>query len=97
MSRRRVEPAGRAVRWLLSGAALALAPKCLLCAAAYLGFGAALGLTGPELCGAAPAAPTGWLLPALAWGGLVMGIFAWRIRPRRPGAVSAPARHLTKA
>ena len=42
----------RGWRWLVSGAALALAPKCLLCLAAYAGIGAALGLGGPEICGA---------------------------------------------
>ena len=45
---------------LLPAAALAFAPKCALCVLGYAGLGAALGLTGPELCGA----PAG---PALTW------------------------------
>ncbi len=48
----RPESSRRAVRWLLPAAALALAPKCLLCVLAYTGLAAALGLAGPELCGA---------------------------------------------
>jgi len=50
-------PRRRGWRWLVAGAALAVMPKCLLCAAAYLGLGAALGLGGPEICGAAPDSP----------------------------------------
>jgi len=49
----------RAVRWLLPAAALALAPKCLLCVLAYTGLATALGLAGPELCGA-PANSHAW-------------------------------------
>ncbi len=58
----------RAVPWLLPTALLALAPKCLLCVAAYAGFGAALGLGGPEICGAAAGAPGSWA-SSLAWFG----------------------------
>jgi len=36
----------------MPAALLALMPKCLLCLAAYAGLGAALGLGGPEICGA---------------------------------------------
>ncbi|MBS0630446.1 MAG: hypothetical protein JSS11_00920 [Verrucomicrobia bacterium] len=50
------KPLRRAVRWLLPAAALALAPKCLLCVLAYTGLATALGLVGPELCGP-PASP----------------------------------------
>ena len=49
-------------RWLLPAAGLAIVPKCILCLLAYAGFGAFLGLGGPELCGAAPRSP---LLPAV--------------------------------
>ena len=42
----------RAVRWLLPAALLALAPKCVLCLLTYAGLAGALGLGGPELCGA---------------------------------------------
>jgi len=76
----------RGGRWLVSGAALALAPKCLLCLAAYAGAGAALGLGGPELCGA-PAAATGswlhWLLPLLGTGIGLGGFLARRLRQPR--------------
>jgi len=37
-------------------------PKCVVCVAAYLGAGAALGLGGPEWCGVA----TG-VSPAVSW------------------------------
>jgi predicted anti-sigma-YlaC factor YlaD len=37
-------------RWALSCLLLVLVPKCLLCAAAWLGV--LLGLAGPKLCGA---------------------------------------------
>ena len=75
----------RGWRWLVSGAALALAPKCLLCLAVYAGAGAALGLGGPELCGAtAPAAGT-WphgMLPVL---GVALGLGGFIARrPRQP-------------
>ena len=42
----------RLSRWLGPAAMLAVAPKCALCLLAYAGLGAALGLGGPELCGA---------------------------------------------
>ena len=53
----------RPARWLPGVALLALTPKCLLCAAAYLGLGAALGLGGPEICGA----PASIWATLLAW------------------------------
>lgn len=37
--------------WLIPVALLALVPKCILCALAYAGIGATLGLGGTELCG----------------------------------------------
>lgn len=55
----------RARRWLASAVLLGVAPKCVLCAIAYTGLGAAIGLGGPELCGGIerPAtAETAWLL-----------------------------------
>ncbi|MDB6165851.1 MAG: hypothetical protein JWQ83_991 [Lacunisphaera sp.] len=68
-------------RWLVSGTALALVPKCLLCVAAYAGIGAALGLGGPEICGASgrPLAPGMWGLLPLAVGGI--GLAARRRHP----------------
>lgn len=62
----------RAVRWLLPAAALALAPKCLLCVFAYTGLAATLGLAGPELCGAATASSPAWIT-TLALLGLTCG------------------------
>lgn len=65
--------------WLIPAALLALAPKCVLCLLAYAGAGAALGLGGPELCGAA-AGPAGQWLWLLAGAGAVLGLVAWRRR-----------------
>lgn len=48
----RLPPVDRLLPRLAAGALLVLVPKCLLCAAAYAGLGAALGLGGPEICGA---------------------------------------------
>lgn len=72
--------------WPVSGAALALAPKCLLCLAAYADLGTALGLGGPELCGAGnPAGATWlhWLPPALGFGLGLGGFLAQRRRQAR--------------
>lgn len=62
----RVRRVPASIRWLVSAAALALMPKCLLCAAAYLGLGAALGLGTPELCGGSRPGPTPWTWAASA-------------------------------
>lgn len=70
----RPEPRRRAVRWLGAAALLALAPKCTLCVLAYAGLGAALGLGGPEICGAA-GPPDAWTT-ALAWLGAAAGLAA---------------------
>lgn len=67
-------------RWLVPGALFALAPKCVLCLAAYFGLGAALGLTGTEICGAPDhtVVQTGsWLLAV----SLVVGLIVW-LRPK---------------
>src|ERR1700677_1351599 len=69
MPSRLTEHLRRATRWLLPAAALALAPKCLLCVLAYAGLGGALGLGGPELCG-----PPASQAPSLAWLGVAGGI-----------------------
>ena len=58
-----------AARWLLPAALLALTPKCVLCVLAYVGLGTALGLGGPELCGASPESPDSWAT-LLAWLGV---------------------------
>ncbi|HEX2853406.1 MAG TPA: hypothetical protein VHO24_09220 [Opitutaceae bacterium] len=80
----------RAVRWLWPAALLALAPKCVLCVLAYAGLGTALGLGGPEICGAPADAPGAWAT-SLAWLGVAGGIGAGgflasccRMRPARP-------------
>jgi len=69
--------------WLIPAALLALAPKCVMCLIAYAGIGAALGLGGPELCGATDSAagswPT-WLLFGLA--AIAIGIYAHRLGRR---------------
>jgi hypothetical protein len=72
--------------WPASGAALALAPKCLLCLAAYAGLGTAVGFGGPELCGAANPASATWLhwLPPVLGIGLGLGrLLALRRRQAR--------------
>jgi len=75
----------RGGHWLVSGVALALAPKCLLCLAAYAGAGAALGLGGPELCGAPAASGGSWsgLLPAVGVAAGLTGFFVQRRRGAR--------------
>ena len=81
---------GCAVRWLWPTALLALTPKCLLCLAAYAGLGAALGLGGPEMCGAPAGSPGSWT-SSLAWPGVALAgvaVFA-AIRRRRARRVVA--------
>jgi hypothetical protein len=73
MPSRPTESIRRAARWFLPAAALALAPKCLLCAFAYAGLGAAIGLGGPEICGAPAGTPASWV-SSLAWLGVTGGI-----------------------
>jgi len=69
----------RAARWLWLSALLALAPKCTLCVLAYAGFGTALGLGGPELCGAPAGSSFTWT-SALAWLGLSTALGAMILR-----------------
>ena len=70
------------VGWLLPAALLALMPKCLLCLTAYAGLGAALGLGGPEICGASSGTMGPWVW-SLALGGLVLGVLSYYARRRR--------------
>jgi hypothetical protein len=73
----------RPVRWSAPLALLALAPKCLLCLAGYAGIGAALGLGGPELCGATGGSPGAWVM-ALALPGMgLAGVAVWMAIRRR--------------
>lgn len=69
----RTDFARRAVRWFLPTALLALAPKCLLCVLAYAGLGTAIGLGGPEICGASTNSPGAWA-SSLAWPGIAAGL-----------------------
>lgn len=73
----------RGWRWLVSGAALALAPKCILCLAIYAGVGTAFGLGGPELCGATRDAPE-YLTVGLAVGGASIGLAGFLARRAKP-------------
>src|SRR5476649_378229 len=88
MSQRLAKTLRHPVLWLAPATLLALAPKCLLCVVAYAGIGTALGLGGPEICGA-PAGgwPESWTLALVAPGaalGLIGFLFAppafWRCR-----------------
>ena len=74
----------RSLRWGAGAALLALTPKCLLCAAAYLGLGAVLGVTGPELCGASPASGPSWLIPAVIAALLAAATYRWWPHRRGP-------------
>jgi hypothetical protein len=86
MSSPRIEFSRRAVRWFLPTALLALTPKCLLCLATYAGLGAALGLGGPEICGASADSSSSWA-SSLAWVGVAgaFGTFGLLARCRRVG------------
>ena len=81
MASPRTELRRRASRWLLPATLFALTPKCFLCLAAYAGIGAALGLGGPEICGAS-SGPTCPRIIALALCGLAAGVIALRSRHR---------------
>ncbi|MCX6955838.1 MAG: hypothetical protein NTV51_27150 [Verrucomicrobia bacterium] len=82
----------RTVRWVVPAALLALAPKCLVCLLGYAGLGAALGLAGPELCGAPESSLTPSMV-ALGVAGTALGLgTGWtvvRLRHRRSSAASA--------
>jgi hypothetical protein len=96
MSQSRPKLGRRAAGWLGPTALLAIAPKCVLCALGYVGFGAAIGLSGPELCGAPASAPASWASP-LSWLGVITGLgtvalhVLKQIRPER-GIVSETRR-----
>ena len=82
----------RAVRWFVPAAALALTPKCLLCVAAYAGLGAALGLGGPEFCGASsgPGAPWKVLIAAVgfALGAITVVMLRRRVQAKNASAIA---------
>jgi hypothetical protein len=67
-------------RPLAAVSVLALAPKCVLCLAAYAGLGALLGIRNREMCGAAgPGLP--WR-EALAGAALAAGVVGSVVRRR---------------
>jgi hypothetical protein len=72
----------RPLRPLASAAAVALAPKCTLCVLAYAGVGAAFGLRGPEICGAAGSQDGPWRME-VALAGLALACALWLAAPRR--------------
>ena len=84
---------GRAVRWLLPTALLALTPKCLLCIAAYAGLGAALGFGGPEMCGAPNTTPMSWV-SLVALFGIDLGVVGILVGRRARCAARSPADRL---
>jgi hypothetical protein len=73
MSRWLAEIRRRPFRSLGPVALLALAPKCAVCVLAYSSLGVALGLSGPEICGATAGSPGSWA-PLFAWLGAALGI-----------------------
>lgn len=75
-SRRFADTVRRPARGLAAVALLALAPKCLLCVAAYAGIGAALGLGGREICGA-PARSPGDLASWIPLAGAILGFIGF--------------------
>ena len=71
----------RARGWLIPAALLVLTPKCVLCVLGYAGLGAALGLGGPEICGAG-GDTTGHQAMWLAAAGAALGLVAFRFLGR---------------
>lgn len=71
-------------RWFVPVALAVVAPKCLLCLAAYTGLGVALGLplSRPELCGGEGASVSPHLVVAAALGSGAL-LAGWMIRRRR--------------
>jgi hypothetical protein len=71
-SRWLAEKIRRPSRWLALGALAAFGPKCVVCVAAYVGIGAALGLGGSEICGAPANSSDAWmswlLIPGIVLG-----------------------------
>ena len=75
---RRPDRIRHAARWWWPAVLLALTPKCVLCLLAYGGLGAALGVSGPEICGALSGseAAVAWT-SVLAWFGVAGRLGAW--------------------
>jgi len=89
MSSQRTESFRRGVRWLWPAALLALTPKCFLCVLGYAGLGAALGLSGPEICGGSAGSPPAWGASTALFG-TALGIAGLLMGFRRRRASSAP-------
>jgi hypothetical protein len=68
--------------WLVPSVLLAVAPKCILCFAAYAGIGTALGLGGPELCGATESTP--WTPVVLGAVGIAVFLLHRIVHQSRP-------------
>jgi hypothetical protein len=73
MSAWRARLSRRSLAWLSGAALFALAPKCLLCLAAYTGLAAAFGwkIAGPERCGSVTGDAFAWWWLALIPGVLL--------------------------
>jgi hypothetical protein len=86
----RLRPAERRLPRLAALALLLFAPKCLVCAATYAGLGTALGLGGPELCGAPPDHDVRWLLLGVPAAGFAAKFLFGRTgaKTRRPAIPS---------
>lgn len=96
MSPRAPERHRRWLRWLVPGALIALAPKCGLCVLGYLGLGAALGVGGPEICGAIGGTTPHWSVWLILPVPMILFVLAgwnWlaRMPKRRPSGNSNPA------
>ena len=83
----------RAVRWLAPAAALAFAPKCLLCVLAYAGLGAVLGLGGRELCGAPAESPVQAIWPVLVLAGVAISTSVLVAHRRREQPTTGKVSH----
>lgn len=59
-------------RGLAALALLVVVPKCLVCLAAYAGFGVVLGLGGPEMCGGVDEPPHAAVAVSLVAGAVLL-------------------------
>lgn len=74
----------RSTAWSSGAALLALTPKCLVCVAAYLGLGATLGVTRPEICGGSSGNSHVWMLFPVSAGAIAVVIRRLRTRHQPP-------------
>ncbi len=87
-SRRPAKGSFRPFRWFGAVALFALAPKCLLCVAAYVGLGATWGISGREICGGA-ASPLAVWVPGLALLAATLGCLGLLAARRFPAATAS--------